>query len=267
MYETTIQANTSHMHILQKLAEQLQPFIQSHHGLLATLHIPTGKQLTFAVPKKYSALLQKQIRHYVACFICEEEKYQYFVKNIMFSSQSEWWKEAFFLTLTQMDEQTDIQMLEHAIHFQHWFSISSFVYFHMHTLTQRWKEISSLITQNLQALMLTNSTTELVKYVLQSEPKQCMSLHIVFTPTHIEISQNLSKPLASWSLAQSHSAQRQALTFVIKHLPQKLYIHTQTNNAFATFLGELFEHNAYTIHTNTNTQTFQTVPSSSNINS
>ena len=102
MYETTIQANTSHMHILQKLAEQLQPFIQSHHGLLATLHIPTGKQLTFAVPEKYSALLQKQIRHYVACFICEEEKYQYFVKNIMFSSQSEWWKEALFKCLNTL---------------------------------------------------------------------------------------------------------------------------------------------------------------------
>ena len=99
MYETTIQANTSHMHILQKLAEQLQPFIQSHHGLLATLHIPTGKQLTFAVPEKYSALLQKQIRHYVACFICEEEKYQYFVKNIMFSDCTFWCSRVLLVSL------------------------------------------------------------------------------------------------------------------------------------------------------------------------
>lgn len=249
MYETTIQASPQHAELLQQLAKHMQPFVEQNHGILATLHMPSGEHLSMAVPTKHKLMLQEKLKLKLAELICQHEKYAYFTQNIAFPNANMWWKEAFFLALTQMDQQTDIHMVVSLLKFQTRFSVSSFLYFQMHTLTKRWQEISSLITQNLKALLLTNSTPELVKYIIRSEPKQFQIMHIYLTPSQILLTNQHNISLQTWQNPQDKATQKQVLQTLLQHLPKRMYIHTAPSCAFATFLADLFQDSAYLVHT------------------
>ena len=221
MFEILVSDNCCHETDLLSSAIKREALLCG--GVFASDEFGGRIRIAVAVSEKLKDYFLARVKDEIADYIAVEYKYEFFMKNLEFSSLENNEKVAFCSALAVFDKATDKKyILEHLLLGSE-IVIDSAVAFCMPKLFDRWTEIASLIDANKFELSNGNGLIEMMRFLLKSSPNESEKINLESSNDMLVISNDIGKTKFLYpDCAESDS---KVLHRIISLLPRQVMVH------------------------------------------
>lgn len=172
MFELTLSNDKSKYNFMEFVYAKLKNHVDNSKGLIIFEEMDERLIISLAVPEKEKEFYKAFALELVSEIIIMDYKYEYIKNNLqMYTSNKVLWT-AFLKALTVFDKDTDRDLIKKNLVFTNELLIDSSFHFKMHEVKERWREIVSLVGENLAGLVSRDGFVDLMKFLIAaSEPE------------------------------------------------------------------------------------------------
>ena len=134
--------------------------------------------ISLAVPKKQQDFFKSFVLELISEVVVMDYKYEYLKSHLSCPIASEVIWTSFLKSLTVFDKQTDKDLIKKNLHIDDEILIDSAYNFSLWTLRDRWREIASLVRENLNGLVSRDSLIELMRFLIYASDMEADTVFV-----------------------------------------------------------------------------------------
>lgn len=178
MFELTISNQRNKKDYMRFVYNKLKPHVDNSKGIIIFEETDGRLSISLAVPNKERDFYKAFVLELVSEIIVMDYKYEYIKANLNAQiSNDELWI-SFLKALTVFDKQTDKDLIKKNLAFTSELLIDSSYNFRMWEVRDRWREIVSLVEENLSGLLARDSFVDLMKFLIAASEPEADTVYI-----------------------------------------------------------------------------------------
>ncbi len=193
MFELTISNEKKKVPFMDFVYKKLKNHVDNSKGLIIFEEMDGRLVISLAVPEKEKEFYKAFVLELVSEIIVMDYKYEYIKTNLKHKMASETLWGGFLRALTVFDKQTDKDLIKKSLVFDDDLLIDSSFHFKMWEVKNRWKEIVSLVEENLSGLLARESFVELMKFLIAASEPEADTVYVKNCKNTLEVMINDTK--------------------------------------------------------------------------
>lgn len=248
MYELTIADSAQNITHLEKLKEQLMPYIEDSSGVII-LNVMNGySYLSLAVQEENKNIIKSITLDFVARIIVDTQKKEWLNDLIVHGFTSRQNRQTLISALSEFDKDTDIELCKKNLVFDDYINMLSVFAFKMQELKSRWDDIAQLVNNNLPNLAIGDALVDMMKFLLSSIKPKTPEVYIIDNGEEIALINGSKLPDTTMRFNKNaENIEQEILESLILLLPNKIYITDKLYSklTFMKRIEKLFEGRVY----------------------
>lgn len=202
MWEIIISTNKGHASSIDYIFNTLQEDVVAASGIIIKQFSCGRAKVSIAVKKEDKEYVKARLADAISETIVDCYKYEFLLNNLKLPLSNEVTKKALIKALTVFDKKTDKELIEEELVLKKELYIDSFYHFCLGELKNRWKDITDLISDNVNGLMLTDTFLDLLKFLIKTTEAEREEVYVTLGSGKIDILDDAMKSVLKENLME-----------------------------------------------------------------
>jgi hypothetical protein len=179
MFERTISINSSKKIYLDYIKNKLKEPVKNAGGIIADTSAKSRAFLMVACDSSDSMAIELILKSCLIDVCCYLYKYDYLQSRLKLTAKSVLEQATFLKALVCFDSEGDRELVSGILTLSYTFELDAFINFKLLELKRRWTDIIDLTNENIKYLNSSDTFTELLKYLINTNKTKCSEVHII----------------------------------------------------------------------------------------
>jgi len=226
MFELTISTSKLKASDIDFLMAKLKPDIKALKGILVSEEFEGRVKLAIAVPEEDKDIALSLIFEGISEVIIRDYKYDFLKNNLKLGLSSKVTESAFIRALSMYDKASDKEVIKKELKPSPEILIDSLYYFRLWELERRWKNICTLLSENISYLNVCGAFMDLMRFLVMSLESETDEVHMHLGEGVIYCTERGGRELFNMMYkAGDDNIKIKILSELITLAPEKIVIH------------------------------------------